>query len=296
MGTWSQIFNERQNISPIDNLRKKYLSKLSKYTGRNVIAYYSGWLQKPGIAQTSIADDDMNAFMAVVNGLDVTKGLDLVLHTPGGDIAATEALVKYLKSFFGTDIRAIVPQLAMSAGTMIACSCKEIILGKHSNLGPIDPQFRGIPCQGVIEEFDDAVAAVKRDPSNLPISQMIISKYHPTFIGECKKAIDWSQTMVKEWLSEGMFQGMPDNEQKAEVVARLLGSHVKHKTHSRHISPNECKEIGLNISMMENDQKLQDAILSVHHAFIISLSEQNAPIKIVENQKGARMLFNSIIR
>lgn len=296
MGTWSQIFNERQNISPIDNLRKKYLGKLSKYTGRNVIAYYSGWLQKPGIAQTSIADDDMNAFMAVVNGLDVTKGLDLVLHTPGGDIAATEALVKYLKSFFGTDIRAIVPQLAMSAGTMIACSCKEIILGKHSNLGPIDPQFRGIPCQGVIEEFDDAVDAVKRDPSNLPISQMIISKYHPTFIGECKKAIDWSQTMVKEWLSEGMFRGMPDNEQKAEVVARLLGSHVKHKTHSRHISPNECREIGLNISMMENDQKLQDAILSVHHAFIISLSEQNAPIKIVENQKGARMLFNGILR
>lgn len=296
MGTWSQIFNERQNISPIDDLRKKYLTKLNKQTGRNVIAYYSGWLQRPGIAQTGIEDADMNAFMAVVNGLDVNKGLDLILHTPGGDIAATEALVKYLKSFFGTNIRAIVPQLAMSAGTMIACSCKEIILGKHSNLGPIDPQFRGIPCQGVIEEFNDAVEAVKRDPSNLPISQMIINKYHPTFIGECQKAIDWSQTMVKEWLSTGMFQGLPDSEIKAESVARLLGSHVKHKTHSRHISPKECEEIGLKITMMEDNQKLQDAILSVHHAFIISLSEQNAPIKIVENHKGARMLFSGMMR
>lgn len=296
MGTWSQIFNERQNISPLDNLRKKYLLRLNKQTGRNVIAYYSGWLQRPGIAQTGIEDADMNAFMAVVNGLDITKGLDLILHTPGGDIAATEALVKYLKSFFGTNIRAIVPQLAMSAGTMIACSCKEIILGKHSNLGPIDPQFRGIPCQGVIEEFNDAVESVKNDPSNLPISQMIINKYHPTFIGECQKAIDWSQTMVKEWLGAGMFQELPDSEQKADEVAKLLGSHVKHKTHSRHISPNECKEIGLKITMMEDNQKLQDAILSVHHAFIISLSEPNAPIKIVENHKGHRMLFNGIMR
>ena len=41
---------------------------------------------------------------------------------------------------FGTDIRAIVPQLALSAGTMVALACKEIIMGKHSSLGPIDPQ------------------------------------------------------------------------------------------------------------------------------------------------------------
>ena len=43
--------------------------------------------------------------------------------------------------FFGEDIRAIIPQTSMSGGTMIACSCKEILMGKHSSLGPVDPQI-----------------------------------------------------------------------------------------------------------------------------------------------------------
>lgn len=53
----------------------------------------------------------MNAFMNAVYQLDKDKGLDLILHTPGGDLAATESIVNYLHSVFGTDIRAIVPQL-----------------------------------------------------------------------------------------------------------------------------------------------------------------------------------------
>jgi membrane-bound ClpP family serine protease len=60
---------------------------------------------------------------------------------------------------FGTNIRAIIPQMAMSAGTMIALSTREIIMGKHSNLGPIDPQIAGIPAHGVIEEFNRAAGA-----------------------------------------------------------------------------------------------------------------------------------------
>lgn len=294
MGTWSDIFNERQCISPADDLRKKYLTRLYKLTGRNIIAYYSGWLQRPGFAQTGIDDADMNAMMAVINTLDKNKGLDLILHTPGGDIAATEALVKYLKSFFGTDIRAIVPQLAMSAGTMIACSCKEIILGKHSNLGPIDPQFRGIPCQGVVEEFQEAIDAIQENPGSLPIWQVIVSKYHPAFVGECQKAIEWSHDMVKEWLKAGMFMDEPEADQRAEEISSALSSHSKHKTHNRHISADECVALGLKVNMMENNQRLQDAILSVHHAFIVSLAEMNSPVKIIENHKGSRMLFNGM--
>ena len=37
----------------------------------------------------------------------------------------------YLRAMWSTDIRAVIPQLAMSAGTMIACSCKEIVMGKQ---------------------------------------------------------------------------------------------------------------------------------------------------------------------
>lgn len=77
--------------------------------------------------------------------MDASKGLDLILHTPGGDTAATQSIVNYLYNFFNGDIRVIVPLTSMSAGTMIACASKEIIMAKHSNLGPVDPQINGTP-------------------------------------------------------------------------------------------------------------------------------------------------------
>src|SRR5579871_3678960 len=126
-------------------------------------------------------------FMATIHELDRDKGLDLILHTPGGDTAATESLVDYLRSMFGTNIRAIVPQLAMSAGTMIALSCNEIIMGKHSSLGPIDPQIGSVPAHGIIEEAAHAIQEVKANPSLAPLYQMVFSKYTPTLIGEAQK-------------------------------------------------------------------------------------------------------------
>src|SRR5258708_540822 len=147
MGNWNDLLNEVKEAGNVhDVVRRKYLAKLHDQTARNVILYYSGWLQKgavQGIPTTEfyVNDTDKNAFMATVHRLDKTKGLDLILHTPGGSMAATESLVQYLRAIFGHDIRAIVPQIALSAGTMIALSCREIIMGRHSSLGPIDPQI-----------------------------------------------------------------------------------------------------------------------------------------------------------
>ena len=136
MPNWNEILNEIEATgSTHDVVRRRYLSALHKLTKRNAIVYYSGWLQKPNLPGVEINDADKNGFMSVIYQLDRRKGLDLVLHTPGGDTAATESLVDYLHSMF-TDIRAIVPQLALSAGTMVACASREIIMGKHSSLGP----------------------------------------------------------------------------------------------------------------------------------------------------------------
>lgn len=131
--------------------------------------YYSGWLQKQGISGLGINDNDKNGFMTTIHDLDRSKGLDLILHTPGGESAATESLVDYLRKMFGTDIRAIVPQLALSAGTMIACSCKSIVMGKQSSLGPIDPQLSGIPAHGIIEEFKQALEECKGNQIKIPL-------------------------------------------------------------------------------------------------------------------------------
>ncbi len=273
--------------SPQDALRRKYIRKLNEKTGRNVITYYSGWLQKVGLPANlfSLNDGDKNGFMSAIHGLDRSKGLDLILHTPGGEMAATESLVDYLRSMFGSDVRAIVPQLAMSAGTMVALSCRSILMGKESSLGPIDPQINGCPAHGVIEEFTRARDEIARCPETIPLWQPIIAKYSPTLIGECEKATAWAEEIVKSWLQTGMFAGDPKAENKAEKVVNGLSDHAETKSHARHFGLAAIKKLGVAVEALEDDDTLQDDVLSVHHSCILTLASTNA-IKLIENQDG----------
>ncbi len=296
MPSWNEVLNEINSCGRINNLdyiRRKYLKELYEKSGRNVIAYYSGWLQKPRIGNAFICDDDKNGLMACIHKLDRSKGLDLLLHTPGGDVAATESLVDYLRRMFGNDIRAVIPQIAMSAGTMIACSCKEIVMGKQTNIGPIDPQFNGIPAHGVLAEFEKALREIKKDPSSIPIWQTVVKKYHPTFIGACQNAIDWSTNIVTSWLESNMFDGETNAREKAKKIVKQLGSHKDTKTHARHIHIDEAKGLGLKIKSLESDfeDDFQDTVLTVHHAFMHTFA--NSPsIRIVENHLGNAIVFN----
>ncbi|HEY5640989.1 MAG TPA: ATP-dependent Clp protease proteolytic subunit [Dehalococcoidia bacterium] len=291
MPSWNEVLAEIKAAgSTHDLIRRKYLLELSEVTGRNVIVYYSGWLQKPHLAQQRLPgfelnDDDKNGFMAAVKNLDRDKGVDLILHTPGGEFAATESIVDYLRAMFGSDIRAVVPQLAMSAGTMIACAAKSILMGKHSSLGPVDPQVGGLPAHGIIEEFKRAANEIQTNQLRIPLWQPIIAKYTPTLVGECEKAIDWANEMVKEWLATGMFAGQADAKAKAEKVVAELGDHALTKSHARHISADRAKEVGLVVEDLESEEKLQDAVLTVHHACIQTLTATDAQ-KIIENQIG----------
>lgn len=304
MPNWGELLLKINNGNPLDVERRKYLRILHEYSGRNVIAYYSGFLQKPGISAAIINDNDKNGFMQAACGLDKSKGLDLILHTPGGDIAATESIVNYLKELFGNDIRAIIPQIAMSAGTMIALSCKELIMGKQSNIGAIDPQFNGISCDGVIEEFEQACKDIKTDPTKFGLWQVIIGKYHPTFLGDCMKAREWSKEMVLAWLKENMLSKKKNKDAIATNILDNLAVHAATKTHSRHIHIKECKKIGIKVLALEEIMKdksiedckdFQDCVLTVHHAYMHTFTNSSA-IKIIENHNGSAIINNSLLQ
>jgi len=301
MASWDDILNEVKKAGGThDIVRRKYLRGLASLTKRNTIAYYSGWLQKgdlmrAGVRGFEVNDGDKNGFMTAINKLDRSKGLDLILHTPGGETAATESLVDYLRTMFGNNMRAIVPQIAMSAGTMIALACKEIVMGKHSNLGPIDPQYGGLAAHGVIEEFERAKTEIQRTPILAHVWQPILAKYTPTLIGECEKAILWSKEMTKDWLKTGMFEGEADAETKADRVIAELGDHILTKSHARHISMSRAQELGIKVVKLEDDPRLQDAVLSVHHSCIHTLTNTPA-IKIIENHKGIAFIQTIILK
>jgi len=177
-------------------------------------------LSKPGIQLLDINDEDMNGFMMAVHKLDRSRGLDLFLHTPGGSIASTQAIVRYLQSMFNCDIRAVIPQIAMSAGTMIACSCKKILLGKQSSLGPVNPQVRGIPAAAVLQEFRQALRECKADPTAILVWREILQQYRPTFLRQCEQAIKWTNQFVQEQLENVVFVYRPQPPREPASEAR----------------------------------------------------------------------------
>jgi hypothetical protein len=294
MSNWSDLLVELNQMgSPFDVLRRKYIQQLHEYTGRNVIAYYSGFLQKPELkASNAVNDNDKNGLMTAVNGLDVSLGLDLILHTPGGDTAATESIVDYLWQKFGKNIRCFVPQMAMSAGTMIACSCSEIWMGRQSSLGPVDPQFNGVPAHGVIEEFNRALTEIQVNPQTIPLWQAIVAKYPPAFLGECEKAIKWSSELVTTWLLRNMLDDDADKNEKIKRIVTEIIDHSISYAHNRHLSSKKCESIGLRIKHLESDQELQDKVLSVHHIYFQTLSSTPA-FKIIENHVGKAFILQA---
>jgi hypothetical protein len=253
-----------------------------------IICYYSGFLAKPTVEGVEITDEDKNGFMLCVHKVDKSKGLDLFIHTPGGGGAATASLIHYLKQMFGNDIRAFVPQIAMSAGTIMACACKEIYMGKHSNIGPVDPQINGLPAYGVISELATAFDEMVADPNKQYIWNPILSRYTPSFVQQCQWSIEASKRFVGEFLEANMFADLPLAERTAVVtkIVEQLSDLKSNKGHDKHIHFDECAAMGLKVKPLENEE-IQDLVLTIHHCYMFSLSNSGA-FKIIENHLGRR--------
>lgn len=299
MPNWNSVLRELQSDqrSPHDKLRHKYLKQLQRHTGRNVLVYYSGWLQKTQLrgVDFGISDADKTGFMTCSHGADRTKGLDLLLHTPGGDVAATESIIDYLHSLYNGNIRAVVPQLAMSGGTLIALSCKEIVMGRQSSIGPVDPQINGMPAQGIIEEFQKAAAEIGSNPALVGLWGPILSKYWPTLVTSCQHAINWADDLLRTSLKKCMFEGMDpaDRDPRIEQIADLLGKQSTSKSHNRHINPEKARSLGIKVTVLEDDQRLQDLVLTLHHALTLTFVHSGA-VKVMENHDGVMYVTQAV--
>ncbi len=294
MSNWADILQEIESyrykaIQATDNTRRKYTSELSKHTGRNVIIYYSGWMQDAlATNKFLINDDDRNAFMRMFHGMDTKKGLDLILHTPGGGIAATEALINYMRKMFkAEDIRAFVPHTCMSGGTLIALSCSEIVMGKHSSIGPIDPQINGLGATSLLAEFLRIGKEIKENPDSINLWVHVLNKIHPTLISECERSIDWAKKIAHNNLKSGMCQTKNDTE-IGGIISGLI-DFENTQSHGQQIDINKARDLGINVTELEKDQKLQDLVLTIHHCCMYTFSSTGC-LKIIENSDNASYL------
>lgn len=238
----------------------------------------------------TITAEDIHGFMEVVHGLP-SGGLDLVLHSPGGQPEATEALVDYLRSKFD-DIRVLVPHAAMSAATMLACASNRIVMGKHSSLGPIDPQFimrtdlgvMSVPAYAILEQFKLAQTQCK-DPSLISSWLPILKQYGPALIVQCQLALSLSESLVSDWLERYMFAGRSDAKELAGKIAKCLSDHGASLSHGRFLSRDKVKALGLVVEDLEANQAFQDAVLSVFHSVTHTFNATPA-VKVIQNHMG----------
>ncbi len=100
--------------------------------------------------------------------------------------------------------------------------------------------------------------------------------------------------MVTEWLTTYMFAGDEDRESKALSVSSELANYEEFNSHGRRLNANRLRSLGLNITMLESDQRLQDLVLSVHHAVNHTMNHTGV-IKIVENHLGRAFIRRASI-
>jgi len=284
-----------------DNVRRQYLKNLYDYTKRDIIIYASAFTSKK-MSQLppflmSITNEDIQGFMSALHGLN-GKNLDLILHSPGGSLEAADQIVQYLRSKYN-NIRAIIPQNAMSAATMIACACDSIIMGKHSAIGPIDPQITfptqtgsfTAPAQAILDDFEKAKEEIARDPETAPLWVSKIQTYPHGFLTICSNTIDLAKDKVAEWLDTYMFENIPQEEKKGRKIANWLGTNSIHKTHGRPIGMSIARDIGLDVIPLEDDQELQEKVLSVFHAITVTFEVTDC-MKFIENHNGRGTFLN----
>jgi hypothetical protein len=172
---------------------------------------------------------------------------------------------------------------------MWCLAADRIVMGKHSQLGPIDPQLampQGmVPAGAIGRQFEKAKQECGENPAALSAWLPTLQQYFPGLLEICADAEALGKQLVREWLTKYMFKENADGPQLASAAADFFSDDRVHGSHSRGIHRGALRELKLVIDDLEDDPELQDAVLSVHHATMHTMSNP-AVQKIVENNLG----------
>lgn len=157
--------------------------------------------------------------------------IDLILHTPGGLVLATEQIGRALIRH-QAKVTVFVPHYAMSGGTMLALAADEIVMDENAVLGPVDPQLGNMPAASIIKVTEEK-----------PISE--IDDQTLVMADVSRKAIRQVQRFVRALLEDSMPRQKINPENIDKIIEVLTTGQV---THDYPIPAEEAREIGLPVS------------------------------------------------
>ncbi|MFL5827802.1 MAG: SDH family Clp fold serine proteinase [Thermoleophilaceae bacterium] len=94
--------------------------------------------------------DDSEGVLRAIRDTPPGRGIEIILHTPGGLVLAAQQIAAALADHDGP-VTAVIPHYAMSGGTLIALSADKVQLDSHAALGPVDPQLGEYPARSIVE-------------------------------------------------------------------------------------------------------------------------------------------------
>lgn len=174
----------------------------------------------------------------------------------------------------------IVPNQAMSAGTVFAMSGDRIMMDYFSCLGPIDPQvYRNgnfVPALSYLVQFERLIEKSKE--GKLTTAEMILlQQLDLAELHSFEEARELSNSLLKEWLAKYKFKDWIQTEtrklkvtselrqSRALEVAQLLMNHQRWHSHGRPISMDVLRrDVRLQIDDFGEDPELSRGIKEYH--------------------------------
>jgi len=195
--------------------------------------------------------------------------LVIFLNTPGGSVETVEKFADINRNFY-KEVYFIVPEQAMSAGTVFCLSGDKIFMDYASSLGPIDPQiFNGkqyVPALGYLDKIQEFV---EKSNSGIPLNSVelfFLQQQDIAFLRLCEQQKSLTVNLIEKWLVEYGFKNNEENltleeqTQQAKDIAEKLGDNSQWLSHGRYINIKRLKEMGLNIEDYSNDENLSKFI------------------------------------
>jgi len=213
----------------LESARQRLIRQIEQRRGSRVIVlvHRQETLSLLGFPLMRYIDiQDSEAVLRAVKLTDPDVPIDLVLHTPGGLVLASEQIARALCRHKGK-VTVFVPHYAMSGGTLVALAADEIVMDDNAVLGPVDPQLGQYPAASILKAVEQKPIAEVDDQT------LILADMSRKALGHVKKT-------VTDILGDRMECD------RAAQMAEVLASGTW--THDYPISVGEAREIGLTVS------------------------------------------------
>jgi ClpP class serine protease len=183
------------------DLEEELLKLIGEYNKirKTYLIIYAGAIGKP-IPDIYLNIDDYYIIYDLIRGVD-SKQIDFYVESPGGDGAAAEELVRFLRKKFD-NIDFVVSGTAKSAGTLLVLSGNNILMTESGSLGPIDAQL-GIG-RSIFSAYDymDWVNSKREEAEKMgklnPFDATMVAQISPGELKLVYHALEFAKDLVIE--------------------------------------------------------------------------------------------------